>query len=336
MKLLFTLLSTLFLITACSSEEVVNVYSSRHYDTDISLYDTFTEETGIQINLIEGSSDELIERIRNEGLNSPADVIITVDAGRLWRAKEAEVLQPHGSDYLQDVIPDQMQEVDNYWVGLSERVRGIVYNTDNVSRDDLEGYLQLSDEEWNGRVCVRSSNNIYNQSLVASLIESYGEEATEEWATGLVQNFAREPQGGDTDQIRAVAAGLCDVAIVNHYYLARLMQSDADEDKEVAERVAIYFPSLEYGGTHVNISGAGVAANSPNKENAVRFLEYLATADAQRLYAIANNEFPVIDGLDLPEELLQFGDYDSDAVNVTAYGTNNPRAIRLMDRVGWR
>ncbi len=336
MKLIIALFSALFLLTACSNEEVVNIYSSRHYDTDISLYDNFTEETGIQINLIEGSSDELIERIRNEGINSPADVIITVDAGRLWRAKEAEVLQPHGSDYLEDVIPDQMQEIDNYWVGLSERVRGIVYNTENVSSDDLAGYLELSNEEWEGRVCVRSSNNIYNQSLVASLIESYGEEATEEWATGLVQNFAREPQGGDTDQIRAVAAGLCDVAIVNHYYLARLMQSDTDEDIEVASRVAMYFPSIEYGGTHVNISGAGIAANSPNRENAVRFLEYLATEDAQMLYAIGNNEFPVLDGMELPEELQQFGDYDSDAVNVTAYGTNNPIAIRLMDRVGWR
>lgn len=336
MKQLITLFSILILMTACSQEEVVNVYSSRHYDTDISLYDTFTEQTGIEINLIEGSSDELIERIRNEGLNSPADVIITVDAGRLWRAKEAGVLQPHESDYLIDVIPDQMQEIENYWVGLSERVRGIVYNPATVNRDELQGYMELSNEEWEGRICVRSSNNIYNQSLVSSLIETYGEETTEEWAEGLVQNFARPPQGGDTDQIRAVAAGLCDVAIVNHYYLARLMQSEADEDKEVASNVAIYFPTIEFGGTHVNISGAGIAANSPNRENAVRFLEYLATEEAQLLFAVGNNEFPVLDGMELPDELLNFGDYDSDAVNVTSYGTNNPRAIRLMDRVGWR
>lgn len=336
MKLMIALFSILILCTACSQEEVVNVYSSRHYDTDISLYETFTEQTDIQINLIEGSSDELIERISNEGLNSPADVIITVDAGRLWRAKEAGVLQPHESDYLLDVIPNQMQENENYWVGLSERVRGIVYNPENVNMDDLKGYMELGYEEWEGRVCVRSSNNIYNQSLVSSLIETYGEEATEEWAEGLVRNFARDPQGGDTDQIRAVAAGLCDVALVNHYYLARLMQSETDEDKEVAANVEIYFPSTEFGGTHVNISGAGIAANSPNRENAVRFLEYLATAEAQLLFAIGNNEFPVLDGLELPDELLNFGEYDSDAVNVTSYGTNNPRAIRLMDRVGWR
>lgn len=336
MRYFITLLSTLLLFTACSHEEVVNVYSSRHYDTDIKLYETFTEETGIQINLIEGSSDELIERIRNEGVNSPADVIITVDAGRLWRAKEAGILQPHDSEYLFETIPNQMHELDGYWVGLSERVRGMVYNLDKVTRDDLEGYMELGNQQWEGRVCVRSSNNIYNQSLVSSLIETSGEAVVEEWAAGLVRNFARTPQGGDTDQIRAVAAGLCDVALVNHYYMARLMQSETNTDKEVVSSVEIYFPSSKYGGTHVNISGAGIAANSPNRENAIRFLEYLATEKAQLLFAIGNNEFPILDGMELPDELLKFGDYDSDAVNVTTYGTNNPRAIRLMDRVGWR
>ena len=336
MRYITALITTLLLLTACSSDEVVNVYSSRHYDTDITLYEAFTEQTGIQINLIEGSSDELIERIRNEGLNSPADVIITVDAGRLWRAQEAGVLQAHNSEYLKEVIPVQMQERDGYWVGLSERVRGIVYNPDRVNIEELQGYLELSNQEWEGRICVRSSNNIYNQSLVSSLIETYGEEATEEWAAGLVRNFARSPQGGDTDQIRAVAAGLCDVALVNHYYLARLIQSDADEDREVASKVDIYFPSIEDGGTHVNISGAGIATHSPNRDNAVQFLEYLATEEAQLLFAVGNNEFPVLELSDLPEALLRFGDYDSDAVNVTSYGTNNPRAIRLMDRVGWR
>lgn len=336
MKFIVTLFSALILFSACSHEEVVNVYSSRHYDTDISLYNSFTEQTGIQINLIEGSSDELIERIKNEGLNSPADIIITVDAGRLWRAKEAGILQRHESDFLKDVIPTHMQEQDGYWVGLSERVRGIVYNLDKINSDDLKGYLQLSNPEWEGKVCVRSSNNIYNQSLISSLIATYGEAETEEWATGLVRNFARTSQGGDTDQIRAVAAGLCDVALVNHYYLARIMQSDANADVEIATSVSIYFPPKEYGGTHVNISGAGIAANSPNRENALRFLEYLATAEAQLLFAVGNNEFPVLDGLELPDELLKFGNYDSDAVNVTTYGTNNPRAIRLMDRVGWR
>lgn len=321
---------------SCSSEEEVNVYSARHYDTDLELYDNFTEETGIVVNLIEGGSDELIERMNSEGVNSPADVLITVDAGRLWRAKEAGVLQPFESEQLNEAVPQELRDRDDTWVGLSRRVRGIVYHTERVSPDDLAGYWDLADDKWEGRVCIRSSNNIYNQSLVASLIETHGEADTEEWATGFVENFARAPQGGDTDQIKAVAAGVCDVAVVNHYYLARLMNSDQEEDREVAEQVAMHFPAEENGGTHVNISGAGIALNSPNEENATRFLEYLATAEAQQLYAIGNNEFPIIDGMELPPVLEQFGTFESDAVNVTSYGENNPEAIRLMDRAGWR
>lgn len=333
---LIPLLSILFILVSCSEQEEVNIYSSRHYDTDLELYDKFTNETGIAINLIEGSSDELIERIRNEGVNSPADIVITVDAGRLWRAQEADVLQPHGSDVLRERIPEQLFEPNEYWIGLSKRARGIIYNKEAVDVSELEGYMELANEEWEGRICIRSSNNIYNQSLVASLIETYGEEETETWATALVANFARPPQGGDTDQIRAVAAGLCDIAIANHYYYARLLQSDDSDDLAVAQAVDIYFPPAEYGGTHVNISGAGIAAHSPNKENAVRFLEYLITEEAQQLYAVSNNEFPVLEGMELPEVLSGFGTYDSDAVNVASYGTNNPGAIRLMDRVGWR
>ncbi|PWN07204.1 Fe(3+) ABC transporter substrate-binding protein [Rhodohalobacter mucosus] len=334
-KLIYLFLTSLFLMN-CTGQEEVNIYSSRHYDTDTELYDNFTEQTGITVNLIEGTSDELIERIRNEGVNSPADVVITVDAGRLWRAKEADVLQPHGSETLNERIPAEMRDEDGYWVGLSERVRGIVYNRDAVNPEELQGYWQLAEPEWEGRICIRSSNNIYNQSLVASLIESRGEEATEEWARGLVNNFARDPQGGDTDQIRAVAAGLCDITVVNHYYLARLMQSEDTEDQEVAEQVSMYFPPAEYGGAHVNISGAGIAVNSPNMENAVRFLEYLATEEAQMIFAVANNEFPILDSVELPGVLGEFGDYESDAINVTYYGENNPAAIRLMDRAGWR
>ncbi len=328
--------STLFILISCAKDEVVNIYSSRHYDTDLELYNKFTEVTGIRINLIEGTSDELIERIRNEGINSPADIVITVDAGRLWRAKEAGVLQPHASDYLNEVIPAEMLDPEGYWVGYSQRTRVLIYNNETVSPGDLKGYWELADDEWEGRLCVRSSNNIYNQSLVASFIESRGEAETEEWAIRLVQNFARPPQGGDTDQIRAAAAGLCDVALANHYYLARLIQSGNEADREVASKVDIYFPASEYGGTHVNISGAGIAANSPNRQNAVRFLEFLATPEAQHIYAVRNNEFPVLDGVEMSEVLQQFGEFDGDPVNVAVYGINNPRAIRLMDRAGWR
>lgn len=336
MKRLIGLLLAAAVLYSCTPQDQVNIYSSRHYDTDTELFDRFTETTGIRVNLIEGTSDELIERIRNEGVNSPADIVITVDAGRLWRAKEAGVLQQYNSERLDEVIAPEMRDREGYWVGLSERVRGIIYRKDRVDPSDLKGYWELGDEEWEGRLCIRSSNNIYNQSLVASLIESHGEEETEEWAQRLVNNFARTPQGGDTDQIRSVAAGLCDVALANHYYLARLVQSSSSADREVADEVGIYFPPLEYGGAHVNISGAGIAANSPNSENAIRFLEYLATAEAQEIFALANNEFPILQDLEIPGVLGDFGAYDSDAMNVTSYGANNPSAIRLMDRVGWR
>jgi iron(III) transport system substrate-binding protein len=334
-KLFLTVVSISFLFS-CTQHDEVNIYSSRHYDTDIELYNDFTEQTGIRVNLIEGTSDELIERILNEGINSPADIVITVDAGRLWRAKEAGVLQPHNSEYLDSVIAPEMRDSDGYWVGLSERVRGIIYNKETVNPDDLKGYWELADSEWSGRVCVRSSNNIYNQSLVASLIESRGEEATEGWARSLVSNFARAPQGGDTDQIKAVAAGLCDVALANHYYLARLVQSSNRQDREVADQVGIYFPSAEFGGAHVNISGAGIATHSPNPENAIRFLEYLATDEAQLLFSVGNNEFPILESVEIPGALGEFGRYESDAMNVSFYGINNPAAIRLMDRAGWR
>lgn len=327
---------SLFFLISCGDKDELNIYSSRHYDTDIALYDQFTEETGIEINLIEGGSDELIERIKSEGINSPADILITVDAGRLWRANQAEVLQPYESEILNENIPSELRDVDNMWVGLSQRIRGIVYNRDRVDENELEGYWELADEKWNGRVCVRSSNNIYNQSLVASLIETHGIEATEEWATRFVSNFARTPQGGDTDQVKAVAAGICDVALVNHYYLGRLINSGQQSDRSVAEQVDIYFPSAEFGGTHVNISGAGIAVHSPNRDNATRFLEYLSSEDAQKIFAIGNLEYPAVEGIALPELLELFGTFESDAVNVSSYGANNPDAIRLMDRVGWR
>jgi iron(III) transport system substrate-binding protein len=324
------------LFMSCDSGEQLNIYSSRHYDTDLELYNRFTDETGIQINLIEGGSDELIERIKNEGINSPADIVVTVDAGRLWRAKEADILQPLTSDLLNERIPSELRDPEGYWFGYSQRIRGIIYHKENVDPSELKGYWELAEDQWNGRICIRSSNNIYNQSLVASLIETHGLEQTEEWAENLVSNFARDPQGGDTDQIRAVASGLCDIALANSYYLARLIASSSSGDREVAERVEIYFPPAEFGGAHVNISGAGLAAHSPNRANAVRFLEFLTEPEAQNLFAGGNFEFPVITNTDIPPILSDFGPFDSDAVNVSAYGVNNPDAIRLMDRVGWR
>ncbi|MGF1671604.1 MAG: Fe(3+) ABC transporter substrate-binding protein, partial [Balneolaceae bacterium] len=286
---------------SCGDREELNIYSARHYNTDLKLYDAFTERTGIKINLIEGGSDELIERIKSEGINSPADILITVDAGRLWRAEEAGILQPVHSELLNSVIPDELKDPDGHWFGFSRRVRGIIYNKERVNPNELKGYWELTDEVWRNRLCVRSSNNIYNQSLVASLIETRGIDETEKWVEMLVANFARSPQGGDTDQIKAVATGQCDIAIANHYYLARLATSSDENDRLIAELVGIYFPNKANGGTHVNISGAGVLKHSPNRSNAIRFLEYLTEDEPQHLFSVGNLEYPVSESFKLPD-----------------------------------
>ncbi|MEO1023811.1 MAG: Fe(3+) ABC transporter substrate-binding protein [Bacteroidota bacterium] len=335
---LFSLFIIATLVTACQKPQVVNVYSARHYDTDVQLYSEFEEQTGIKVNLIEGGSDELIERVKSEGVNSPADILITVDAGRLWRAEEADILQSIESDLLNERIPSSFRHPQGLWVGLSKRARGLVVNPETVEDwEDLE-YEDLADEEFKGRVCIRSSNNIYNQSLVASMIETQGVEETEEWARGLVANMAREPQGGDRDQIRAVVAGVCDVAVSNHYYLAAMLTGNNESDRDIAQKVQFVFPNQEEDerGAHFNISGGGILKYAPNKSNAIRFLEYLTTPAAQEYFTGRNNEYPINPDTPLNEVLTGFGAFKSDAVNVSALGKNNPEAIRLMDRAGWQ
>ena len=319
-----------------AQDAAVNVYTARHYDTDEALYDRFEELTGIAVNVIEGDSDELISRIESEGANSPADVFITVDAGRLWRAEQAGLLASVDSPVLNAAVPENLRHPDGLWFGLTQRVRGIVYAPDRIDASELGTYEGLTEPTLEGRICIRSSNNVYNQSLLASLIASLGQDAAEAWAAGVVENMARPPQGGDTDQIRAVAAGECDVAVVNHYYLARLMQSDDPADREVAEQVAWVFPNQDGRGAHVNISGAGVVAAAPNRTNAIRFVEYLTTPRAQSVFAAGNAEYPVVDGVEPTEVTQAFGAFETDAVNVSLYGRNNPEAVRVFDRVGWR
>lgn len=315
---------------------VVNVYSARHYDVDDDLYDSFTQQTGIEVNLVEGKSDELLERIVSEGESSPADVFMTVDAGRLWRAEESGIWKSISSPVLEAAIPDNLRHPDGLWFGLTKRARVIVYNTDNVNPADLSTYEALADPQWKGQVCIRSSGNIYNQSLIGSLIETEGVEAAEAWASGLVDNFARQPEGGDTDQIKAVASGQCNVAIANHYYWARLAKSDEAEDQEVIANTAVFFPNQDGRGAHVNISGVGVVAGAENEENAIAFLEFLVSPEAQKVFAEGNNEYPVIDGVEIDPVVSQLGDFKVDEVNVSAYGRNNPEVIKLVDRVGWQ
>lgn len=319
-----------------SGAGVVNVYSSRHYDTDEVLYENFKKQTGIEVEIIEGDADKLIERIKSEGKNSPADVFITVDAGRLWRAEQAKMLQPVSSSVLEAAVPENLRHPDGLWFGLTKRARVIVYNKEKVKPSELSTYEALTEPQWKGRVCIRSSNNIYNQSLLGSMVESKGVEQTEKWAKGLASNLAREPEGGDVDQIEAVAAGQCDVAIVNHYYWSRLAKSDKAENKEVTEKTAVFFPNQNERGTHVNISGAGVVATAPHRENAVKFLEYLVSPEAQTTFADGNNEYPVVEGVKVNPVVAELGKFKVDSVNVAAYGRNNPEVVQIIDRAGWK
>ena len=330
-------MATVFLLLGFAwAQGEVNVYSARHYDTDVELFESFTEQTGITVNLIEGDADELIERIRSEGENSPADVLITTDAGRLWRAEDAGLLANVQSDALMSAVPENLRHPEGQWFGLTRRARVLVYNTETVDESELSTYEALAEPQWEGRVCIRSSGNVYNQSLLASIIAAEGAEAAEAWAQGLVDNFARSPQGGDTDQIKAVAAGECDVAVVNHYYYARLAASEDAADQDVAEATALFFPNQGGRGTHVNISGAAVLESAPNPENAVRFLEFLVTPEAQEVFASGNFEYPVAPGVEVAPTVEAFGDFTGDTLNVSVLGENNPEAVRIMDRVGWQ
>jgi iron(III) transport system substrate-binding protein len=320
-----------------AQEKVVNIYSGRHYQTDQALYAGFTKATGIKVNRIEASEDAIIERLRNEGARSPADVMITVDAGRLWRAEQLGLFQPVKSALLDKRIPDHLREPGGHWYGFSMRARVIAYNKDKVKPGEITSYEQLADPKWKDRVCMRSSTNIYNLSLMGALIDHLGEPKAEQWAKGVRTNLAQEPKGGDTDQLKNVAAGVCDVTVSNQYYYARLARSQKPDEKQVAARIAVVFPNQQSWGTHVNISGAGVVKHAPHRENAVKFLEYLASDEAQRYFADGNNEWPVVRGVKVDNPVLNaLGDFKADRLNVAALGKNQPSAQKIYDRVAWK
>lgn len=320
---------------AATAKEL-NVYSARHYDSDEALYAAFTEQTGIEVNVLEGDSDQLIQRLKLEGEASPADVMITVDAGRLWRGEQEDIFASVESEVLNERLPDYMRHPEGKWFGFSQRVRAIFIDPSEVDADAITRYEDLADPQFEGQVCIRSSNNIYNQSLLASLIAHHGEEEAEAWAKGVVDNFARDPEGGDTDQILGVASGECNIALANHYYYVRLVNSDNEDDREAAEKVEIVFPNQEGRGAHVNVGGAGVVKGAPNEENAVRFLEFLASDEAQALFASGNYEFPAVESVETDGVIASWGDFKKDDLNVSVLGENNPEAIRIFDRVGWR
>lgn len=314
----------------------VNVYSSRHYDTDLAMYDEFTKGTGIKVNLIEAGADALIERIKSEGEYSPADILLTVDAGRLWRAEEAGILDSVISETLHARVPENVRHPDGLWFGLSKRARVIIYNKAAGKPEKLANYADLADPSNKGKVCIRSSSNIYNISLMASIISHEGTEAAEKWAKGVVDNFARTPQSNDSGQIEAVASGECGIAVVNTYYLARYHASSDPAKKAVADAIGIVFPDQEGRGTHVNISGAGVVKGAPNRENAIKFIEYLSEDRAQSYFANGNNEYPVVVGVAPTAVVVSLGSFNEDKINASLLGKNQAEAVRVFDRAGWQ
>ncbi len=313
----------------------LNLYSSRHYDTDERLYSEFTEATGITINRIEGNADELLTRMEAEGANSPADILLTVDTSRLERAKEMGLLQSVDSDVLESRLPSYLQDADNQWFGFSQRARIFFYDKTDVENPPLD-YVSLADPAYEGQLCHRSSSNVYSQTLLAAVIENHGEEAAKNWAQGVVNNFARAPQGGDTDQLRGLVSGECDVSISNTYYFARALRKDVDGlDKEALENIGWVFPAQGAEGAHMNLSGGGVAANAPNRDNAVLFLEYLASDQAQEYFSAGNDEYPGVPGVALSPSVAALGFFQTDNVDLSKVAKNVPTAQRIFNEVGW-
>ena len=318
-----------------AAQGVVNLYSSRHYDTDEALYADFTAQTGIEINRIEASADELLARIQNEGANSPADVLITVDAGRLWRGVEAEIFSPVDSETLNRAIPAHLRHPDNLWFSFSQRARIIFYDKEKVDLPP-QTYEDLADPRYKGMICVRSSSNIYQQSLMAAMIAHHGPEKAKEWGAGLLANLARDPQGGDTDQLRGIVSGECAIAVSNTYYFSRAIRTDVSGLSGSLDRIGWVFPNQSDRGTHVNVSGAGLLKSAPNRDNAVKFLEYLASASAQEYFSAGNDEYPVVAGAGLSPSVARLGLFRADALNLNELGVHQAEAVRIWDEIGFK
>ncbi|HWX48709.1 MAG TPA: extracellular solute-binding protein [Roseomonas sp.] len=315
----------------------INLYSARHYDTDRALYEAFTKETGIRVRLIEGQADQLIERIRNEGVNSPADVFLTVDAARLARAAQAGILAPHGSKVIEERVPAGLRDPAGLWFAVTQRARLIMYDREKGRPEGLARYEDLADPRFKGMVCARSGAHPYNTSLAASILAADGPEKLEQWARGVVANFARPPQGGDRDQFRAIPSGQCGIVIANSYYLGQFGRSEKPEDQALFKRIGVIFPNQGEGdrGTHVNISGAGLASHAPNRANAVRFLEFMTTPKAQEMFALGNMEYPVVADAPLHPALKAMGTFRAEPVNAAGNLDRTPEALQIMQRAGW-
>jgi iron(III) transport system substrate-binding protein len=336
MKYPIAILCLLLSVPSSAANQEVNLYSARKEALIQPLLKAFTQSTGIKVNIISSGADALLKRIQAEGINSPADVLLTTDAGRLHRAKSAGVLSSADSEILGNNIPANLRDPDSQWFGLSVRVRPIMVS-DTSLLSKISSYEDLTNKEFSKQICIRSSGNIYNQSLVASMLSAVGEASTEAWANGLVANLARKPQGGDRDQIRASAAGQCSIVIANTYYLAQMLASDdSSTDFEAASKMTVIWPNQSDRGAHINISGAGIAKHAPNRANALALIEFLSSEEAQEIYANVNYEYPVKEGIKTNEILSSWGDFKRDELNLSTLGTLNADAVRLMDRAGWK
>lgn len=344
MKKILSILLLSVLIISCKSEkkesvekeQEVNIYTHRHYKPDQELFSQFEKETGIKVNVVNASADELIQKMSLEGEQSPADVLITVDAGRLVRAKNNGLLQSVKSEFLEKTIPNHLKDTENQWFALTKRARVVVYNPDNVKAEDLSTYEALTEDKWKNKILIRSSSNIYNQSLMASIIANSDEVSAIKWAEGIVVNMARTPKGNDRDQIKAVVAGEGDLAVVNTYYIGKLLNSKNVDEVKAGEGIKVFFPNQEGRGTHVNVSGAGVAKYAPNKVNAIKFIEFLASEKAQKVFAEANYEYPVNTKV-LPSKLLQsWGTFKEDTLSLSKLGENNKKAVLAFDKARWK
>ncbi|MBC2580488.1 Fe(3+) ABC transporter substrate-binding protein [Clostridium sp. DJ247] len=317
-------------------DQVVNVYSERNYDTDKKLFADFTKKTGIKVNVVEGTADELLERLAREGKDTEADMFVTSDVGRLHKAKDQGLLQSSLSDTIAKNVPENLRDKDGEWIGLTMRARVLVYAKDRVKPEQLSTYEDLTNQNWKGKVVVRSSSSVYNQSLLASFIAINGEEKAKEWAKGIVANLAREPKGNDRDQAKAIVSGVGDVAIMNTYYVGKMLNSSDAEEVKVAKNVGVFFPNQSTNGTHINVSGAGITKSAKNKENAVKLIEFLSGTEAQKLFAEANFEYPVNKDVQPAELLKSWGEFKTQNINLTKLGEYNKKAVEIMNEVGWK
>lgn len=324
------------LTPTAEAPQAVNLFTDRHYESDDALYQKFTEETGIKVNVVKGKSDELLERLKTEGADSEADLLVLADAGRLHQAKTAELLQAVSSETLSANIPEKFRDKDGQWFGMTKRARVIVYSKGKVNPADLSTYADLADGRWEKKVLIRSSENVYNQSLLASFISLEGEEAARKWAADMVKNMARDPEGGDRDQAKAIAAGLGDIAVMNTYYLGQMLNSTDPEEKKVAEAMGVFFPDQEGAGTHVNISGVGLTKVSKNTDAAIKLMEFLSGEAAQQAYAEANYEYPVNPKVEPSELLKSWGTFKEQEIPLNVLGELNKDAVRIFGEVGWK